>query len=268
AVGAAIQAGVLAGEVREVVLLDVTPLSLGLETLGGVMTTLIQRNTTIPTKKKETFTTAADNQTQVEIHVLQGERPMARDNRTLGRFHLIGLPAAPRGIPQVEVAFDIDANGILNVSAKDNATGKEQRITITASSGLDKNEVERMVKDAEGHADEDKRKKELIESRNQLDSLTYSTRKVLEENRARLEAAEIRDVEDALSEAEKALDKEEISDIKHAVERVTSASHRMAEALYKKSASTDEPPREDAQGKAGEAEVVDAEVVDEGGSKT
>ncbi len=179
AVGAAIQGGVLAGEVKNVVLLDVTPLSLGVETLGGIMTTLIPRNTTIPTKKKEIFTTAADSQTQVEIHVLQGERQMARDNRTLGRFHLIGLPPAPRGVPQVEVAFDIDANGILNVSAKDLATNKEQKITITASSGLAKDEVEKMVKEGESNAEEDKKRREVIETRNQLDGLVYSTEKLL-----------------------------------------------------------------------------------------
>ncbi|HLC18471.1 MAG TPA: molecular chaperone DnaK, partial [Thermodesulfobacteriota bacterium] len=227
AIGAAIQAGVLAGEVKDVVLLDVTPLSLGVETLGGVMTTLIHRNTTIPTKKKEIFTTAADSQTQVEIHVLQGERPMAQDNRTLGKFNLIGIPPAPRGIPQVEVAFDIDANGILNVSARDTATGKEQRITITASSGLVRDEVEKMVKEAESHAEEDKSRKEFIEARNQLDGLVYSTEKVLSENRDKLAEADVKTVEEAISEAKKVLDGErkDSSVLKHAIEKLTAASH-------------------------------------------
>ena len=176
AVGAAIQAGVLAGEVKDLLLLDVTPLSLGIETLGGVMTKLINRNTTIPTRKGETFSTAADNQTSVEVHVLQGERPLARDNRTLGQFHLEGIPPAPRGVPQIEVKFDIDANGILNVSAKDLGTGKEQKITITASSGLSKDEIERMMKDAESHAEEDKKRREEIETRNKADQAVYARR--------------------------------------------------------------------------------------------
>ncbi len=262
AIGAAIQGGVLAGEVREVVLLDVTPLSLGVETLGGVMTTLIPRNTTIPTKKKEIFTTAADNQTQVEIHVLQGERPMARDNRTLGRFHLVGIPPAPRGMPQIEVTFDIDANGILNVSAKDLATNKEQKITITASSGLTKDEVERMVKEAESHAEEDKKKRELIEQRNQLDSLIYSTEKLLNENRGKLSEQDIKAVEDALKEGKDALGKEDIGAIKSAIDKINSVSHRMAEVMYKQ-ATTGGQAQAGAQGGEKQGEVVEAEVVDD-----
>ena len=199
AVGAAIQGGVLKGEVKDVLLLDVTPLSLGIETLGGVMTTLITRNTTIPTRKSEIFSTATDNQTSVEVHVLQGERQMARDNRTLGRFQLVGLPPAPRGVPQIEVAFDIDANGIVNVSAKDVATGKEQKITISGSSGLNKDDVDRMVKDAEAHAAEDKSRRELIDARNQADSLAYSVEKTVNENRDRLPATDVSRVESAIA---------------------------------------------------------------------
>ncbi len=265
AIGAAIQGGVLAGEVKDVVLLDVTPLSLGVETLGGVMTTLIQRNTTIPTKKKETFTTAADSQTQVEIHVLQGERQMARDNRTLGKFHLIGIPSAPRGVPQVEVAFDIDANGILNVSAKDLATNKEQKITITASSGLVKDEVEKMVRDAEAHAEEDKKNRELIETRNQLDSLIYSTEKLLHENKEKIPADDAKAVEDALAEGKKALEANEIGALKHAIEKINTASHKMAEVMYKAASAAAPPPGGAPHGEAGQpqGDVVEAEVVDE-----
>ncbi len=262
AVGAAIQGGVLAGEVKEVVLLDVTPLSLGVETLGGVMTTLISRNTTIPTKKKETFTTAADSQTQVEIHVLQGERPMARDNRSLGRFHLIGLPPAPRGVPQIEVAFDIDANGILNVSAKDLATSKEQKITITASSGLARDEVEKMVKEAEGHAEEDKKRKESIETRNQLDTLIYSTEKLVNENRAKLPEADVKAVEEAVAEARKSLDSNDAEVLKGAIGKITSASHKVAELLYQ-TATTAAGAAEAGKEGGKEGEVVEAEVVDD-----
>ena len=259
AIGAAIQGAVLAGEVKDVVLLDVTPLSLGLETLGGVMTTLITRNTTIPARKKEVFTTAADSQTQVEIHILQGERPMARDNRTLGRFHLEGIPAAPRGVPQVEVAFDIDANGILNVSAKDLATNKEQRITITASSGLAKDEVDKMVKEAESHADEDKKRKEVIETRNQLDSLVYSTEKLMHENRAKIDEADAKAVDEAIAEAKKALEANEPDQLSAAMAKLTAASHKVAEAMYKGAAQHGEAPHEEKK----EGDVVEAEVVDD-----
>ena len=259
AIGAAIQGAVLAGEVKDVVLLDVTPLSLGLETLGGVMTTLITRNTTIPARKKEVFTTAADSQTQVEIHILQGERPMARDNRTLGRFHLEGIPAAPRGVPQVEVAFDIDANGILNVSAKDLATNKEQRITITASSGLAKDEVDKMVKEAESHADEDKKRKEVIETRNQLDSLVYSTEKLMHENREKIAEEEAKAVDEAIAEAKKALEANEPDQLKDAMAKLTAASHKVAEAMYKGAAQHGEAPEEEKK----EGDVVEAEVVDD-----
>jgi molecular chaperone DnaK len=262
AVGAAIQAGVLAGEVSEVVLLDVTPLSLGVETLGSVMTTLITRNTTIPTKKKEIFTTAADSQTQVEIHVLQGERPMAGDNRTLGRFHLIGIPPAMRGIPQIEVTFDIDANGILNVSARDTATNKEQKITITASSALANEEVEKMVKDAESHAEDDKKKKAFIEERNRLDSLIYSTEKTLSENRSKLNEADIKSMEEAIGDAKKALEKEDIEEIKRAEERITAESNKLAEILYRHAPGGPEAEAKKEEAK-GEGEVVEAEVVDD-----
>ncbi|MFQ5881194.1 MAG: molecular chaperone DnaK [Candidatus Methylomirabilales bacterium] len=274
AIGAAIQAGVLAGEVRDVVLLDVTPLSLGIETLGGVMTRLIERNTTIPTRRSETFTTAADNQTSVEIHVLQGEREMARDNRTLGRFHLVGIPPAPRGVPQIEVAFDIDANGILNVAAKDTATGKEQKITITHSSGLNKEEIDRMVKEAESHAAEDSKRRQEIEARNQLDSLVYTTEKMLNENREKIPVAEISSIEEALQEGKKALESGNAEQIHQAIDRITKASHKMAEAMYQRAQSQQQASG--AQAGAGQAqsgdrpaegEVVDAEFEDLGGGK-
>jgi molecular chaperone DnaK len=274
AIGAAIQAGVLAGEVRDVVLLDVTPLSLGIETLGGVMTRLIERNTTIPTRRSEIFTTASDNQTSVEIHVLQGEREMARDNRTLGRFHLVGIPPAPRGIPQVEVTFDIDANGILNVAAKDMATGKEQKITITHSSGLNKEEVERMVKEAESHAAEDKQRRQEIEARNQLDSLVYTTEKMLNENREKIPVAEISGIEEALQAGKKALESGNAEQIRQAIDRITKASHKMAEAMYQRAQSQQQASGAQAQGgqaqggdRPAEGEVVDAEFEDLGGGK-
>ncbi len=254
AVGAAIQAGILAGEVKDVLLLDVTPLSLGVETLGGVMTKLIERNTTIPTKKSEVFSTAADSQPSVEIHVLQGEREMARDNRTLGKFHLMGIPAAPRGVPQIEVTFDIDANGILNVSAKDTATGKSQAITITASSGLAKDEVEKMVRDAEAHADEDKKKRELVDARNQADALAYNVEMTLKENREKVGDDQAKRIEEAIAGVRKAGEGEDPAAIRSAIEALTQASHKLAETLYQKTAAPGGPP--DGQG---QGDVVDAE---------
>jgi molecular chaperone DnaK len=235
AVGAAIQGGVLKGEVKDVLLLDVTPLSLGIETLGGVMTTLIGRNTTIPTRKSEVFSTATDNQTNVEVHVLQGERQFARDNRTLGRFQLVGLPPAPRGVPQIEVAFDIDANGIVNVSAKDVATGKEQKITIAGTSGLNKDEVDRMVKDAEAHAAEDKNRRELIDARNQADSLAYSVEKTVNENRDRLPSTDVSRIESAINALRDVAAGENLDAIKRASDDLQKTSHAMAEQLYKQS---------------------------------
>jgi len=264
ALGAAVQAGVLAGEVKDVLLLDVTPLSLGIETLGGVTTRLIERNTTIPTRKSEIFTTAADNQTSVEIHVLQGEREMSRDNRTLGRFQLVGIPPAPRGIPQVEVTFDIDANGIVNVSAKDLGTGKEQKITITASSGLNKDDINKMVKEAEAHAEEDKRKREEIEARNQADSLVYNTQKTLNENKDKLPADDVKAVEDAIKEAREAIDSGDTLRIKEKIEALNKASHRLAEAMYKQAGSARSESAGSASGKTeaqtgAQDNVVDAE---------
>ncbi|MBI4242118.1 MAG: Hsp70 family protein, partial [Candidatus Rokubacteria bacterium] len=273
AVGAAIQAAVLTGEVKDLLLLDVTPLSLGIETLGGVMTTLIQRNTTIPTKKSEIFTTAADNQTSVEVHVLQGERPMARDNRTLGKFHLVGIPPAPRGVPQVEVAFDIDANGILNVSAKDMATAKQQAITITASSGLTKEEVEKMVKEATAHAAEDAKRKEEIEIRNQADSLVYTTERTLREHGNKIPEADRKAIEEALSEAREGLKSEDIERIKRAQDALTSASHKLAEVMYREAQAKAQAGASSAgasQGQSGkptDGDVVDAEFEDLGEKK-
>jgi molecular chaperone DnaK len=261
AVGAAVQAGVLVGDVKNVVLLDVTPLSLGVETLGGVMTVLIPRNTTIPTRKSEIFSTAADNQTSVEIHVLQGERPLAKDNRTLGRFHLVGIAPAPRGLPQIEVTFDIDANGILNVSAKDTATGKQQQITITASSGLAQEEVSRMVKEAETHAAEDARRRQEIDLRNQVDSLVYSTERALVEHGAKLAEADRKAIEGALSEAREALKGEDAERMGRAQESLTRVTQTLAEAMYRNAKA---PSGNGGQGAGGpkEGEVVDAEFKD------
>jgi molecular chaperone DnaK len=268
AIGAAIQGGVLAGDVKDLLLLDVTPLSLGIETLGGVSTKLIERNTTIPTKKSETFSTAADNQTSVEIKVLQGEREMARDNKPLGVFHLVGLPPAPRGMPQIEVTFDIDANGILNVSAKDLGTGKEQKITITASSGLKKEEIDRMVSDAQSHADEDKKRREEIEARNRLDGLVYSTEKTFNENREKLDPADASNFESAIADAKKALESGDAGAMNAAGERLQQASHRLAEAIYKGAASqpgaggAERPPSGAGPSQSKEDEVIDTEFVD------
>jgi len=266
AIGAAVQAGVLAGEVKDLLLLDVTPLTLAIETLGGVATPMIQRNTTIPTKKTETFSTASDSQTEVEVHVLQGERPLAAQNRTLGKFKLGGLPPAPRGVPQIEVTFDIDANGILNVTAKDNATGKDTRITITSSSGLSKDEIEKMAKEAEAHSTEDKEKREEIEARNQLDGLVYNIEKMLKDSGEKVQAADKTEVEAALAESKKVLEGTPTSaELKAAHEKLTHASHKLAEVLYKANAAAagptpgaDTPP---AEAKKDEG-VIDAEYVD------
>ncbi len=264
AIGAAIQAGVLSGDVKDLLLLDVTPLSLGIETLGGVSTRLIERNTTIPTRKAEVFSTASDNQPSVEIHVLQGERPMAHDNRTLGKFQLSGIPSAPRGVPQIEVTFDIDANGIVNVSAKDRGTGKSQAITITASSGLAKDEVEKMVRDAQSHADEDKQRREEIEARNRADALIYSTEKTLSENRDKLPAADAEAADKALTDLRKALEEGDAARIDAAAQDLTKASHRLAEALYKSTAgpASGDAGAGPAPGGDKDGDVVDAEVVD------
>jgi molecular chaperone DnaK len=270
AIGAAIQAGVLAGEVKDLLLLDVTPLSLGIETLGGVMTTLIPRNTTIPTRKSETFSTAADSQTSVEVHVLQGERPLARDNRTLGRFQLVGIPPAPRGIPQIEVTFDIDANGIVNVSAKDMGTGKEQKITITASSGLNKEEVARMMKDAEAHAEEDKKRREEIETRNRADQAVYAAEKMVQDMGGKLAPGDKAAVDTAIEALKTAMAANDTAGITRAMEQLTQAQHRAAEALYKQTgAASGAGSGEAASGAGGGAsaaphsDVIDAEVVDE-----
>src|ERR1700761_3995366 len=271
AIGAAVQAGVLAGDVKDLLLLDVTPLTLAIETMGSVATPMIPRNTTIPTKKTETFSTAADNQTEVEIHVLQGERPMANQNRTLGKFKLGGIPPAPRGLPQIEVTFDIDANGILNVTAKDNATGKDQKITITSSSGLSKEEVERMAKDAEAHASEDKEAKEKIEAKNQLDSLVYNVEKMLKDGGEKVAEADKSDVETALADAKTTLTGDpSATEMNAARERLTTASHKLAEALYKANAAgAGAPPTDGDAASAGTADeptkdegVIDAEYVD------
>src|SRR2546426_4001214 len=270
AIGAAVQAGVLSGEKTDILLLDVTPLSLGFETLGGVFTKLIDRNTTIPTRKSEIFSTASDNQTSVEVHVLQGERPMAADNRTLGKFHLVGIPPAPRGMPQVEVAFDIDANGIVNVSAKDMGTGREQKITITSSSGLSKDEIDKMMREADSHSAEDARKREEIESRNKLDSLVYQMDKTLNENREKVGAVAA-DVESAIAEAKKALQEGGVEKLNEAFNQLQTASHKLAEVLYQQTGAagasdttTDQAAAAGATSSStgGEDNVIDAEYVD------
>jgi molecular chaperone DnaK len=273
AVGAAVQGGVLGGEVKDVLLLDVTPLSLGIETLGGVMTRLIERNTTIPTRKCEVFSTAADNQTSVEIKVFQGERSLAKDNRLLGVFQLLGIPAAPRGVPQVEVTFDIDANGILNVSAKDRATNNEQKITITSSSGLSKDEVERMAKDAESHAADDRKIKDQVEARNRADSMVYNMEKTLREHRDKISESDAKEIEEALEATKKAIASGTLEEINSATDRLTTArlttaSHKLAEAMYKASGqqgggpSGDGGQRPQGGGDGKKDDVVDAEIVD------
>ncbi len=273
AVGAAIQGGVLKGEVKDLLLLDVTPLTLAIETLGGVATPMIPRNTTIPTRKTETFSTAADSQTSVEVHVLQGERPMAAQNRTLGKFHLTGIPPAPRGVPQIEVTFDIDANGILNVTAKDMATSKDQKITITSSSGLSKEEVDRMAKEADAHSAEDKARREEIEAKNQLDSMVYSVEKMLREQGDKISGSERGDVENAIADAKKALEGSDKAAMDRARENLTKASHKLAEQMYKAAQSQQAPaagpsagegpaPGGDGEAKKKDEGVIDAEYVD------
>jgi molecular chaperone DnaK len=276
AVGAAIQGGVLAGDVKDMLLLDVTPLSLGIETLGGVFTKLIERNTTIPTKKSEIFSTAADNQTSVEVHVLQGEREMARDNRTLGKFHLVGIPAAPRGVPQVEVTFDIDANGIVHVSAKDLGTGKEQKITISASSGLGESEISRMVKEAELHSTEDKERRRQVEAKNRLDSLVYQTEKTYDEHKEKLSPDDKGELERAIAGAKSALEGEDAATMEKAAEELNKASHKLAEAMYRGQSEGAPGQGGPGGGPAGPGaaggtgandEVIDAEYVDVGGKR-
>jgi molecular chaperone DnaK len=275
AIGAAVQAGVLSGDVKDLLLLDVTPLSLGIETMGGVMTTLIPRNTTIPTRKSEIFSTASDNQTSVEVHVLQGERSLARDNRTLGKFHLIGLPPAPRGMPKIDVTFDIDANGIVNVSAKDLGTGKEQKITITASSGLSKDEVDRMMKEAESHADDDRKRREEIEARNRADQAAYAAEQFVKETGDRLSASDRSAIESAAESLRKAIDSNDAAAINRAMEELTQAQHKAAASLYQQASSGAGAGPTGGNGPAGPTsgapgsdkrpgDVIDAEVVDEG----
>jgi molecular chaperone DnaK len=266
AIGAAIQGGVLAGDVKDVLLLDVTPLSLGIETLGGVMTRLIEKNTTIPSKKSQIFSTAADNQPAVSIHVLQGERQMAADNRTLGRFELVGIPPAPRGVPQIEVTFDIDANGIVHVNAKDMGTGKEQSIKITASSGLSEAEIEKLVKDAEMHAEEDKKRKELIEARNHADALVYSVEKNIKEFGDKVDASEKENIEQAIARVKKAIEGDDIDEIRKSQDELTNVSHKLAEAMYAKTAGGSGPgpgaagaAGADASGTGKDDDVVDAD---------
>jgi len=270
AVGAAVQGGVLGGEVKDVLLLDVTPLSLGIETMGGVFTKLIDRNTTIPTRKTDTFSTASDSQPSVEIKVYQGERAMARDNRLLGVFQLGNIPPAPRGVPQIEVTFDIDANGILNVTAKDRATNNEQKITITSSSGLSKDEVEKMARDAESHSAEDRKQRDTIEARNRADAMVYNVEKTLKDHRSKIGDAEAKEIEAAVEETKKAMAENDTDRINAAVDRLTSASHKLAEAMYKASSQPGGTSPGDTDAGAGgqggkgggKDNVVDAEFVD------
>ncbi len=270
AIGAAVQAGVLGGDVKDVLLLDVTPLSLGIETLGGVSTVLISRNTTIPTRKSEAFSTAADNQTSVEVHVVQGERPMSKDNKSLGKFHLVGIPTAPRGMPQIEVTFDIDANGILNVSAKDLGTGKEQKITITGSTGLSEGEIGNMVQEAESHADEDRQRQQAIEARNRADNLVYSTEKILSENREKLSESDVKNIEEALADTKKIIEEGGLDQINESIDRLTKASHQLAEIMYKSAQEAPSASQPGAGAEPGaaadsgekEEDIIDAEYVD------
>jgi molecular chaperone DnaK len=275
AIGAAVQAGVLAGDVKDLLLLDVTPLSLGIETMGGVTTTLIPRNTTIPTRKSEIFSTASDSQTSVEVHVLQGERSLARDNRTLGKFHLTGLPPAPRGVPQIEVTFDIDANGIVNVQAKDLGTGKEQKITITSSSGLNKDEVDRMMREAESHAEEDKKRREEIENRNRADQAVYGAERFIKDSGDKLSAGDRQAIESASEALKKAIEANDANGINKALEDLTQAQHKAAAALYQQAGPGGPGPEgtgpepgassssSGGNGGAKSGDVIDAEVVDE-----
>ena len=268
AIGAAVQAGVLAGDVKDLLLLDVTPLSLGIETLGGVFTKLIERNTTIPTRKSEIFSTAADNQTSVEVHVLQGERSMAKDNRTLGKFHLVGIPPAPRGVPQIEVTFDIDANGIVNVSAKDMATSKEQKITITSTSGLGRDEIDRMTKDASAHAEEDKKYREEVEAKNRADTLVYNTEKLLKENREKVAEEDARAIESAIEDCKRAILEGGAERINKSVDILTAATHKLADVLYKQAGAQSGPSAAPPGGgsssssKPAEGEIIDADYDD------
>jgi molecular chaperone DnaK len=262
AIGAGIQGGVLKGDVKDVLLLDVTPLSLGIETLGGVLTKLIEKNTTIPCRKSQVFSTAADNQPAVSIHVLQGEREMARDNKTLGNFELSGIPPAPRGVPQIEVTFDIDANGIVHVSAKDLGTGKEQSIRITASSGLSKEEIDKMVRDAEAHAEEDKKKREAIEARNHADSMVYSTEKSLKEFGDKIDAVEKGNIENKIAELKKVMEGEDAEAIKKATDELAQSAHKLAEAMYAKTQPGEEEAAPGSTEQAGQSTHKDEKVVD------